>query len=118
MTAARSPVAKRVYMTKCMPRSHPKPLLFRNLAQVAMISRTLRDEIPKFLAEMGEKQRLAAFSARIDPTLLKRGNRVDITAATIRQERVVPLDDKPAQPGQRAKVESHTELRQKSYFDG
>ncbi|CAE7887015.1 hrr1, partial [Symbiodinium sp. KB8] len=67
--------------------------------QVALIKNTLREEIPKFLAEMGQEQHLSPFTAHIDPVLLKRGNRVDITSATVRQERVYPVDGQSAQPG-------------------
>ena len=71
------------------------------MAQVALIRNTLREEIPKFLAEMGQEQHLSPFTAHIDPVLLKRGNRVDITAATVRQERVYSVDGQSAQPGRK-----------------
>ena len=71
------------------------------MAQVTLIKNTLREEIPKFLAEMGQEQHLSSFAARIDPVLLKRGNRVDITSATVRQERVYSVDGQPAQPGRK-----------------
>ena len=85
------------------------------MAQVTLIKNTLREEIPKFLAEMGQEQHLSSFAARIDPVLLKRGNRVDITSATVRQERVYSVDGQPAQPGRKGQGKSrHHHCRAKS----
>ena len=86
-----------------------------DMAQVALIKNTLREEIPKFLAEMGQEQHLSPFTAHIDPVLLKRGNRVDITSATVRQERVYPVDGQSAQPGRKGQGKSrHRHCRAKS----
>ncbi|CAJ1404526.1 unnamed protein product [Effrenium voratum] len=58
-------------------------------AQASLVHREVRQKLPRFLENTGWKHELSEVQVSIDSSLLKRGNRVDVTDRIISEGRVV-----------------------------
>ena len=77
--------------------------------QMSEISRKIKEELPGFLRENGFKRELVPFRAFVDPTLIKRGNVVDITDSVLEQYRVIEVKGRLVKTGRyTAKVDDQS----------
>ena len=58
-------------------------------AQTFLINREIKKQLPEYLRGIGFKRELVSFKAELDPSLIKRGNVVDITDTVLEQGRVL-----------------------------